>query len=63
MEESGSTCPACSIEVMFGKWTNHVRSWRLTDLGDRILYVTYEDMIEVRHLLHIWYYVFICMYY
>ncbi|XP_041964398.1 sulfotransferase 2B1-like [Alosa sapidissima] len=33
-------------KVLFGKWTNHVRSWRNTDLGDRILYVTYEEMVE-----------------
>lgn len=33
-------------KVLFGKWTNHVKSWRNTDLGDRILYVTYEEMVE-----------------
>ncbi|XP_062394668.1 sulfotransferase 2B1-like isoform X2 [Sardina pilchardus] len=33
-------------QVLFGKWTNHVRSWRNTDLGNRILYVTYEEMVE-----------------
>ena len=33
--------------VMLGKWTDHVKSWRHTDLGDRILYTTYEAMVEV----------------
>ncbi|XP_042346728.1 sulfotransferase family 2, cytosolic sulfotransferase 3 [Plectropomus leopardus] len=32
--------------VMFGKWTDHVKSWRGTDLGDRIMYVTYEEMTQ-----------------
>ncbi|KAB5513302.1 hypothetical protein PHYPO_G00249660 [Pangasianodon hypophthalmus] len=32
--------------VMFGKWTDHVKSWRNPDLGDRILYITYEEMIQ-----------------
>ncbi|XP_058232315.1 LOW QUALITY PROTEIN: sulfotransferase 2B1-like [Hemibagrus wyckioides] len=35
--------------VIFGKWTDHVKSWRNTDLGDRILYVTYEEMIQDLH--------------
>ncbi|MCI4391297.1 hypothetical protein PGIGA_G00132390 [Pangasianodon gigas] len=35
--------------VMFGKWTDHVKSWRNTDLGDRILYITYEEMIQDLH--------------
>ncbi|KAF5907165.1 sulfotransferase family cytosolic 2B member 1-like isoform X2, partial [Clarias magur] len=35
-----------SGNVMFGKWTDHVKSWRNTDLGDRILYITYEEMIK-----------------
>ncbi|KAM9436426.1 sulfotransferase 2B1-like isoform 1-T1 [Clarias gariepinus] len=32
--------------VMFGKWTDHVKSWRNADLGDRILYITYEEMLQ-----------------
>ncbi|XP_058232312.1 sulfotransferase 2B1-like isoform X2 [Hemibagrus wyckioides] len=32
--------------VMFGKWTDHVKSWKNPDLGDRILYMTYEEMIQ-----------------
>ncbi|XP_036414715.1 sulfotransferase family 2, cytosolic sulfotransferase 3 isoform X2 [Colossoma macropomum] len=33
-------------QVLFGKWTDHVKSWRNTDLGDRILYITYEELIQ-----------------
>lgn len=33
-------------QVFFGKWTDHVKSWRNTDLGDRILYITYEELIQ-----------------
>ncbi|XP_028326846.1 sulfotransferase family 2, cytosolic sulfotransferase 3 isoform X2 [Gouania willdenowi] len=32
--------------VMFGKWTDHVKSWRHTKLGDRIMYITYEEMVQ-----------------
>ncbi|XP_041648832.1 sulfotransferase 2B1-like [Cheilinus undulatus] len=32
--------------VMFGKWTDHVKSWRQTELGDRIMYITYEEMVQ-----------------
>ncbi|XP_030638263.1 sulfotransferase 2B1-like [Chanos chanos] len=32
--------------VMFGKWTDHVKSWRNTDMGDRIMYITYEEMVQ-----------------
>ncbi|KAK3515254.1 hypothetical protein QTP70_013018 [Hemibagrus guttatus] len=35
--------------VIFGKWTDHVKSWRHTDVGDRILYITYEEMIQDLH--------------
>ncbi|XP_035607306.1 sulfotransferase family 2, cytosolic sulfotransferase 3 isoform X1 [Oncorhynchus keta] len=35
-----------SGQVLFGKWTDHVKSWRNSDLGDRILYITYEEMIK-----------------
>ncbi|KAB5513301.1 hypothetical protein PHYPO_G00249640 [Pangasianodon hypophthalmus] len=35
--------------VMFGKWTDHMKSWRNTDLGDRILYITYEEMVQDLH--------------
>ncbi|XP_053467664.1 sulfotransferase 2B1-like [Ictalurus furcatus] len=38
-----------SGNVLFGKWTDHVKSWRNTDLGDRILYITYEEMIQDLH--------------
>lgn len=31
---------------MFGKWTDHVKSWRNPELGDRILYITYEEMLQ-----------------
>ncbi|TRY59426.1 hypothetical protein DNTS_001144 [Danionella cerebrum] len=31
---------------VFGKWTDHVKSWRNPELGDRILYITYEEMLE-----------------
>ncbi|XP_063054321.1 sulfotransferase 2B1-like [Engraulis encrasicolus] len=33
-------------EVLFGKWTDHVKSWRQNNLGDRILFVTYEEMVK-----------------
>ncbi|XP_053467665.1 sulfotransferase 2B1-like [Ictalurus furcatus] len=32
--------------VIFGKWTDHVKSWKNPDLGNRILYITYEEMIQ-----------------
>lgn len=32
--------------VIFGKWTDHVKSWRNSGLGDRIMFTTYEEMIE-----------------
>lgn len=32
--------------VLFGKWTDHVKSWRRAELGDRILFITYEEMVE-----------------
>ncbi|CAM4704295.1 hypothetical protein PO909_009809 [Leuciscus waleckii] len=35
-----------SGKVLFGKWTDHVKSWRNPELGDRILYITYEEMIQ-----------------
>uniref|UniRef100_A0A8C1XGR0 Sulfotransferase n=1 Tax=Cyprinus carpio TaxID=7962 RepID=A0A8C1XGR0_CYPCA len=35
-----------SGKVMFGKWTDHVKSWRNPELGDRILYITYEEMLQ-----------------
>lgn len=37
-----------SPSVLFGKWTDHVKSWRHTDLGDRIMYITYEEMVQVK---------------
>ncbi|KAM3873439.1 sulfotransferase 2B1-like [Diretmus argenteus] len=33
-------------KVLFGKWTDHVKSWRHTEMGDRILYITYEEMLQ-----------------
>ncbi|XP_031729555.1 sulfotransferase family 2, cytosolic sulfotransferase 3 isoform X2 [Anarrhichthys ocellatus] len=33
-------------KVLFGKWTDHVKSWRAADLGDRIMYITYEEMVQ-----------------
>ncbi|KAM9353900.1 sulfotransferase family 2, cytosolic sulfotransferase 3 isoform 1-T1 [Symphorus nematophorus] len=33
-------------KVLFGKWTDHLKSWRHTDLGDRIMYITYEEMVK-----------------
>ncbi|XP_033984031.1 sulfotransferase family 2, cytosolic sulfotransferase 3 [Trematomus bernacchii] len=32
--------------VMFGKWTDHVKGWRSAELGDRILFITYEEMCQ-----------------
>ncbi|KAL7393861.1 hypothetical protein ABVT39_017054 [Epinephelus coioides] len=33
-------------KVLFGKWTDHVKGWKNTDLGDRIMYITYEEMVQ-----------------
>lgn len=33
-------------KVVFGKWTDHIKSWRNTNLGDRIMYISYEEMKE-----------------
>ncbi|XP_054638704.1 sulfotransferase family 2, cytosolic sulfotransferase 3 isoform X2 [Dunckerocampus dactyliophorus] len=32
--------------VLFGKWTDHVKSWKHAALGDRILFITYEEMVQ-----------------
>uniref|UniRef100_A0A8C6SQ13 Sulfotransferase n=1 Tax=Neogobius melanostomus TaxID=47308 RepID=A0A8C6SQ13_9GOBI len=32
--------------VVFGKWTDHVKSWKHNNLGDRIMFITYEEMKE-----------------
>lgn len=32
--------------LAFGKWTAHVKSWKNAKLGDRIMYLTYEEMKE-----------------
>ncbi|KAM4568111.1 sulfotransferase 2B1-like [Fundulus diaphanus] len=32
--------------VPFGKWTEHVKSWKSAELGDRILFITYEEMVQ-----------------
>uniref|UniRef100_A0A4W4EHZ6 Sulfotransferase n=1 Tax=Electrophorus electricus TaxID=8005 RepID=A0A4W4EHZ6_ELEEL len=33
-------------KVFYGKWADHVKSWRNPDIGDRILYIKYEEMIQ-----------------
>ncbi|XP_063054320.1 sulfotransferase 2B1-like [Engraulis encrasicolus] len=33
-------------QVLFGKWTEHVKSWKEADLGDRILHITYDEMVQ-----------------
>ncbi|XP_013882980.1 sulfotransferase family cytosolic 2B member 1 [Austrofundulus limnaeus] len=33
--------------VLFGKWTDHIKSWKRAELGDRILFITYEEMVQV----------------
>ncbi|XP_075868868.1 sulfotransferase family 2, cytosolic sulfotransferase 3 isoform X2 [Nelusetta ayraudi] len=33
-------------KVLFGKWTDHVKSWKHSELGDRIMYITYEEMVQ-----------------
>ncbi|RXN03251.1 sulfotransferase family cytosolic 2B member 1-like protein [Labeo rohita] len=38
-----------SGKVLFGKWTDHVKSWRKPELGDRIMYITYEEMVQDLH--------------
>ncbi|XP_019220618.1 sulfotransferase family cytosolic 2B member 1 isoform X2 [Oreochromis niloticus] len=38
-------------KVLFGKWTDHVKSWRNSELGDRIMYITYEEMVQTRCLI------------
>lgn len=37
-------------EVLFGKWTEHVKSWKEADLGDRILHITYDEMVQVSQI-------------
>ncbi|XP_037533054.1 sulfotransferase 2B1-like [Nematolebias whitei] len=32
--------------VFYGKWTDHVKSWKCAELGDRIMFITYEEMIQ-----------------
>ncbi|KAK2844251.1 hypothetical protein Q5P01_010910 [Channa striata] len=32
--------------VLFGKWTDHLKSWKQSKLGDRIMYITYEEMFK-----------------
>ncbi|KAK2902635.1 hypothetical protein Q8A67_007348 [Cirrhinus molitorella] len=38
-----------SGKVLFGKWTDHVKSWRNPELGDRIMFITYEEMLQDLH--------------
>ncbi|XP_028836728.1 sulfotransferase family cytosolic 2B member 1-like [Denticeps clupeoides] len=33
-------------EVLLGKWTDHMKSWQKTDIANRMMYVTYEEMIK-----------------
>ncbi|XP_068179689.1 neural cell adhesion molecule 1 [Antennarius striatus] len=33
-------------KVLFGKWTDHVKGWKNAELGDRIMFITYEDMSQ-----------------
>lgn len=33
-------------KVLFGKWTDHVKSWKRSGLGDRIMFITYEEMAQ-----------------
>ncbi|KAK6469729.1 sulfotransferase 2B1-like [Huso huso] len=33
-------------KLLFGKWFDHVKGWRSSELKERILYVTYEEMLE-----------------
>ncbi|KAF6714419.1 Sulfotransferase family cytosolic 2B member 1 [Oryzias melastigma] len=32
--------------VLFGKWADHVKSWKLAKIADRILFLTYEEMVQ-----------------
>nr|XP_020488323.1 sulfotransferase family cytosolic 2B member 1-like [Labrus bergylta] len=32
--------------VMLGKWTDHLKSWKHSELGDRIMFITYEEMVQ-----------------
>lgn len=42
-----STFISFLFAVLFGKWTDHVKSWKHSELGDRIMYITYEEMVQV----------------
>lgn len=33
-------------KLVFGKWTDHLKSWKNSELGDRIMFITYEEMKE-----------------
>ncbi|CAN9514062.1 unnamed protein product [Ophioblennius macclurei] len=33
-------------KVLFGKWTDHMKTWKHTELGDRIMHITYEEMVQ-----------------
>ncbi|XP_059195345.1 sulfotransferase family 2, cytosolic sulfotransferase 3 [Centropristis striata] len=33
-------------KVLFGKWTDHVKGWKSAELGNRIMYITYEEMVQ-----------------
>ncbi|XP_072317319.1 sulfotransferase family 2, cytosolic sulfotransferase 3 isoform X2 [Eucyclogobius newberryi] len=33
-------------KLAFGKWTDHVKSWKNAKLGDRIMFISFEEMKE-----------------
>ncbi|XP_029307858.1 sulfotransferase family 2, cytosolic sulfotransferase 3 [Cottoperca gobio] len=33
-------------KVLFGKWTDHVKGWKSAELGNRLMYITYEEMVQ-----------------
>lgn len=35
-------------KLIFGKWTDHVKSWRQAKLGDRIMFIAYEETVQVK---------------
>lgn len=35
-------------KIISGKWTDHVKSWRQAELEDRIMFITYEEMVQVK---------------
>lgn len=37
---------------MFGSWFDHVKSWLNAEDKDRIMYISYEELITVRFITH-----------